>query len=375
MDHARITRRAAITAGVGAAAAGVALYRDPLGLTVGSDDAPKALLGAALARGVALGPGGFGVEQRYPANSRYVNETRCTWVRLWAEWPKIQPSADREPDFGPLDAEIAAARADGVKVMLTSWRYPGWANGSPVAAGKDPTFQPAGRPDRDERVRPLDGRARRARRRCDRGRQRAELPALAAARHARHGRADDGHRARRAVRPTGCSSAQPRPTGAAATRRHRPPGVLDCAARRAGRDRVPSRATASPGRTTTTVTSSPTATSGSPPCARSCGERWPGIPLLVTESGARLTSIARDDRELDAARDPPRQAELITRGYARMREERPGAGVRDGPAVPVHHRPALRLRASASSTGARARPTTLGGSCQTALDGSPASAA
>ena len=49
---------------------------------------------------------------------------------------------DRAPDFGSLDAEIAAARADGMKVMLTSWRYPRWANGPRRARRKDLTFSP-----------------------------------------------------------------------------------------------------------------------------------------------------------------------------------------------------------------------------------------
>src|SRR5215208_1108060 len=81
-----------------------------------------------MARGVALGPGGVGDEQRYPSNRRFAAETGCTWVRLWAEWPKLQPRPDRPAGLRPLQAEIDAARADGLKVMLTSWRYPRWAN-------------------------------------------------------------------------------------------------------------------------------------------------------------------------------------------------------------------------------------------------------
>src|SRR5919199_983855 len=79
---------------------------------------------------MALGPGGIGDEQRYPSNRRFLAETGCTWVRLWAEWPKLQPRSDRLPDLRPLEAEIDAARADGLKVMLTSWRYPRWASGT-----------------------------------------------------------------------------------------------------------------------------------------------------------------------------------------------------------------------------------------------------
>jgi hypothetical protein len=43
----------------------------------------------------------------------------------------------------------------------------------------------------------------------------------------------------------------------------------------------------------------------------------PGI--LVTESGARLTSVARELRSLDAALVRRRQADLIARGYERLR--------------------------------------------------------
>ena len=47
----------------------------------------------------------------------------------------------------------------------------------------------------------------------------------------------------------------------------------------------------------------------------------------MTESGARLTSIARDDRTLDPVAVRRRQAELITRGFERLRGERAGARV------------------------------------------------
>ena len=255
----------------------------------------------ALARGVALGPGGIGDQQRYPQNRRYIDETRCAWVRLWAEWPKLQPRADRAPDFGPLDAEIAAARADGVKVMLTSWRYPGWANGRAERARQGPDLQPAGRPVRGQPVRPLDGSAGRARRRRDRGRQRAELPALAAGRRARRGRADDGDSAR--------GAADDRLLVGPATADRRGSGPNDTDHLEFARalldelDRIGFR----PGdRTAWSHHNYGDVESDSDERIAAVrallGERWPGVPMLVTESGARLTTIARDDRALDGTR-------------------------------------------------------------------------
>lgn len=87
-------------------------------------------MSSVLWRGVALGPGGIGDSQRYASNRRFYDETSTPWVRLWADWPVLQPERDAAPDFSRLDEDIAAARADGRKVMLTAWRFPRWANGT-----------------------------------------------------------------------------------------------------------------------------------------------------------------------------------------------------------------------------------------------------
>lgn len=81
-------------------------------------------------RAVALGPGGLGTEQRYASNRARYAETATPWARLWADWARLQPDADSPPDLGALDADIAAAKADGLRVMLTAWRFPRWANGT-----------------------------------------------------------------------------------------------------------------------------------------------------------------------------------------------------------------------------------------------------
>ena len=85
-------------------------------------------------------------------NLDLVKQTGARWVRLWMRWDKAQPLP---PAFVPwsgldspvndlpqcgtgcgfryiasLDAQIAAARAAGLNVVLVSWLFPRWANGT-----------------------------------------------------------------------------------------------------------------------------------------------------------------------------------------------------------------------------------------------------
>jgi hypothetical protein len=125
---ARFTRRALLRRG---ALGGLALAVAPA--------LAQALPGRpTLARGVALGPGGFGVEQSYAANRQRFIDTGTPWIRLWADWPRLQPAPGRPPDFSALDADVALAKADGMRVMVTAWRFPLWANGT--AAVDEATF-------------------------------------------------------------------------------------------------------------------------------------------------------------------------------------------------------------------------------------------
>ncbi len=103
-------------------------------------------MSSPLWRGVALGPGGIGDSQRYAANRRFYAETSTPWVRLWADWPVLQPQRTAAPDFSRLDEDIAGARADGRKVMLTAWRFPRWANGTDtLTSAEDAAHQLADR--------------------------------------------------------------------------------------------------------------------------------------------------------------------------------------------------------------------------------------
>jgi hypothetical protein len=91
-------------------------------------------------RCVTLGASGVispGAPQDYRNCRRFVLQTGTRWVRLWADWPSLQPESFLPPNFGSgawrldaLDRQIAQANADGVRVILTSYRFPSWANGT-----------------------------------------------------------------------------------------------------------------------------------------------------------------------------------------------------------------------------------------------------
>lgn len=62
---------------------------------------------------------------------------RTTHVRLWADWPILQPERGVAlddpanpglPHLAALDAQIDAVAADGLQAILMPWRYPRWVN-------------------------------------------------------------------------------------------------------------------------------------------------------------------------------------------------------------------------------------------------------
>src|SRR4051812_22943227 len=95
---------------------------------------------APLRRCVSLGANGVinpGSSQDYRTNRAFLIETGTKWVRLWADWPSLQPEASLAPDQGSgawrvaeLDKQIAQANADGIQVILCSYRFPTWSNGT-----------------------------------------------------------------------------------------------------------------------------------------------------------------------------------------------------------------------------------------------------
>src|SRR5688500_1249845 len=58
------------------------------------------------------------------------------WLRLWADWPSGQLVAAHPPvdvekaaeSLSALDAQIDAAHADGMQIILMPYRYPKWSN-------------------------------------------------------------------------------------------------------------------------------------------------------------------------------------------------------------------------------------------------------
>ena len=293
-------------------------------------------MGVALERGVALGPGGIGDEQRYGTNRRYVAETGCSWVRLWAEWPKLQPRPDEPPDFGSLDEEIAAARADGLKVMLTAWRYPRWANGTAdLTRDEDARFElsdrlkPGADPARrkDLTFRPPDdlgpdspfGRWLSAL-----GRRDADAIEVVNEPNLQLWPQTDVHvpAARMIATAREVIGDARTIVGPAASDRvgtnHLSTDHEDFArALIAELDRVGARPDAWSHHTYGDVENDTGERLAA--AARPVRRRWPDMPIYVTESGARLTAIARKERLRDDVVVRRRQAELIARGHDRLR--------------------------------------------------------
>ena len=96
--------------------------------------APPPLRCVTLGASGVIAPGG---PQDYRSCRRFLLATGTPWVRLWADWPSLQPESFLPPEFGSgawrleaLDRQIAQAEGDGVRVILTSYRFPPWANGT-----------------------------------------------------------------------------------------------------------------------------------------------------------------------------------------------------------------------------------------------------
>src|SRR5690349_4986339 len=94
-------------------------------------------MAANLRRMVVLGPSGTinpggAHDYRSASNRLFFSDTRTRWVRLWADWPTLEP-ANGQLDatrLAALDAQIARAKRDGLGVVLTLYRFPTWANGT-----------------------------------------------------------------------------------------------------------------------------------------------------------------------------------------------------------------------------------------------------
>ena len=126
-----LSRRQLLLRG-GAAAGALTLGRLP----------SEAWANSGLRKIIDIGPGGViypgsAQDYRYYENRTYFADTRTAWIRMWADWPSLQPSAAYPPDdprspgyanLQALDAQITQACRDGLRVMLMPYRHPLWAN-------------------------------------------------------------------------------------------------------------------------------------------------------------------------------------------------------------------------------------------------------
>ena len=91
-----------------------------------------------------IGPGGVirpgsAQDLGYARNAAYFADTGTRWIRLWADWPSLQPHPGYAPDdpLSPgrwrlyaLDRQIRLANARGIGVLLMPYRFPTWVNGT-----------------------------------------------------------------------------------------------------------------------------------------------------------------------------------------------------------------------------------------------------
>jgi hypothetical protein len=86
---------------------------------------------------VVLGPSGTitpgsSHDYRRAGNRAFFAQTGTGWVRMWADWPTLMPDGGGfDPAIiGSLDEQIALARRDGLRIVLTLYRFATWANGT-----------------------------------------------------------------------------------------------------------------------------------------------------------------------------------------------------------------------------------------------------
>ena len=106
----------------------------PIAARAGGDAPPAKPLRKLL----DIGPGGVispgsAQDLRSPATPAYFADTDTRWIRMWADWPSLQPHPDRAPDdalspgrakLRALDEQIALANALGIRVLLMPYRFP-----------------------------------------------------------------------------------------------------------------------------------------------------------------------------------------------------------------------------------------------------------
>lgn len=68
----------------------------------------------------------------YPGNLQKVLDTGTKFVRIWMRWPKAMPAPNTFDwnYIANIDAQIALARQYDIGVVLVSWEFPRWSNGT-----------------------------------------------------------------------------------------------------------------------------------------------------------------------------------------------------------------------------------------------------
>jgi hypothetical protein len=102
---------------------------------------------------IDIGPGGViypgsAQDLRYANNLAYYTETGTRWIRMWADWPSLQPDPAYAIDspsnpaawkLQSLDEQIRLANERGIRVILMPYRFPTWANGTAALAAQKNT--------------------------------------------------------------------------------------------------------------------------------------------------------------------------------------------------------------------------------------------
>jgi hypothetical protein len=160
------------------------IKRSAAAALVGSAGWPaRAAAAAGLSKCVAmdsLDHGGDVEDLRVNGNLGKLLALGTRWVRIWIRWDKAQllppafvPMTDLDgplndaPECGPgcgfryieaIDAQIALARAAGLNVILTTWFFPRWANGTADKPADWAREDRGAATDSVERLKPLEWR-------------------------------------------------------------------------------------------------------------------------------------------------------------------------------------------------------------------------
>ncbi|MEA2361609.1 MAG: Beta-galactosidase [Thermoleophilaceae bacterium] len=110
-------------------------------------------MAAGLRKCIDMGPFEYGndfEDVRYGANLAKIQQSGTRWVRLWVRWDLAEPTQGNLNGtyLTALDDQISQLRASGISVMLVSWLFPQWTNGTQNLPENDPNY------NRAHRVRP-----------------------------------------------------------------------------------------------------------------------------------------------------------------------------------------------------------------------------